>query len=126
MLRTVPGACYSCQRYNTIRVVGPPLSWAGDNHSARELHVEPSSAENRPLIEYPCSWDYKAIGWDEGSMREAIAEIMADRPHEVSFSRRSRAGRYCSLLLVVTVESEDQRNAIFAALKAHRHIRMVL
>ena len=47
---------------------------------------------------------------------EAIAEIMADCPHDVSFSHSSRTGRYCSLLLVVTVESEEQRLAIFAAL----------
>ncbi len=80
----------------------------------------------RPIIEYPCPWEYKAIGWDEDSMREAIVEIMADRQHDVSFSRTSRTGRYCSLLLVVVVESEDHRNAIFRALQSHRHIRMVL
>jgi putative lipoic acid-binding regulatory protein len=88
--------------------------------------MEPNFIEGRPIIEYPCSWEYKAIGSDEGCMREAIAEIMADREHELSFSRTSRTGRYCSLLLVVTVESEDQRNTIFRALQEHRHIRMVL
>jgi hypothetical protein len=88
--------------------------------------MEPNYSEDRPLIEYPCPWEYKAIGWDEGSMREAIAEIMADCRHELSFSRTSSTGRYCSLLLAVTVESEDHRNAIFAALKKHRHIRLVL
>ncbi len=88
--------------------------------------MEPNFSADRPVIEYPCVWEYKAIGGDEGSMREAIAEIMADCPHDVSFSHSSRTGRYCSLLLVVTVESEEQRLAIFAALKGHRHIRMVL
>ena len=88
--------------------------------------MDANFVEGRPVIEYPCPWEYKAIGWDEDSMREAIAEIMADRQHDVSFSRASRSGRYCSLLLVVTVESEDHRNAIFRALQEHRHIRMVL
>ncbi len=88
--------------------------------------MEPRFVEGRPLIVYPCQWEYKAIGWDEDSMREAIAEIMAGHRHEVSFSRVSRNGLYCSLLLVVTVDSEDHRNAIFAALQGHRHIRMVL
>ncbi len=88
--------------------------------------MEPNLAAGRPIIEYPCPWEYTAIGCDEGLMREAIAEIMADCPHDVSFSHSSRTGRYCSLLLAVTVESEDQRIAIFAALKGHRHIRMVL
>jgi len=88
--------------------------------------VEPNPAEDRPLIEYPCSWEYKAIGWNEDSMREAIVEIMAGRQHVLSFSRSSSGGRYCSLLLVVNVDSEDHRNSIFKALQSHRHIRMVL
>jgi uncharacterized protein len=88
--------------------------------------VEPVFFEGRPVIEYPCSWEYKAIGWDEASMREAIAEIMADREHDLSFSRASSSGRYCSLLLVVTVDDEDHRNAVFKALQEHRHIRMVM
>ena len=88
--------------------------------------MEPNFSEGRPVIEYPCPWEYKAIGRDENSMREAIAEIVADREYDLSFSRASRNSRYCSLLLVVTVESEDHRNAIFTALQGHRHIRMVL
>jgi len=88
--------------------------------------MEPNFVEGRPVIEYPCRWEYKAIGWDENSMRGAIAEIMADRKHEVSFSRTSSGGRYCSLLLVVTVESENHRNEIFSALHEHRHICRVL
>jgi putative lipoic acid-binding regulatory protein len=90
------------------------------------LPMEANFPEDRPLIEYPCSWEYKAIGWDETSMREAIAEILAQREHDLSFSRTSSAGRYCSLLLVVTVDNEDHRNAIFRALQEHRHIRMVV
>ena len=94
--------------------------------SLRELRVDQNFVEGRPVIEYPCPWEYKAIGWEEAAMREAIVEIMADREHDVSFSRTSSSGRYCSLLLVVTVESEDHRDTIFRALQAHRHIRMVL
>ena len=51
-------------------------------------------------------------------MRAAIAEIMADRQHELSFSRNSSGGTYCSLLLAVTVESEEHRNAIFTGATA--------
>jgi uncharacterized protein len=83
-------------------------------------------AVNKPLIEYPCQWEYKAIGWEEAAMREAIAEVMADLEHTLSFSRASGRGRYCSLLIEVQVENEDHRNALFVALQEHRHIRMVL
>jgi putative lipoic acid-binding regulatory protein len=88
--------------------------------------MEPDIIAGRPVVEYPCRWEYKTIGLDEVLMRAAIAEIMADLEHELSYSRNSRAGRYCSLLLAVTVESEDHRNAIFTALKRHRDIRLVL
>jgi uncharacterized protein len=88
--------------------------------------LDPNFLEGRPVIEYPCPWEYKAIGWNEDLMREAIAEIMADRRHEISFSRTSSGGRYCSMLLVVTVENEEHRDGIFKALQDHRHIRMVL
>jgi putative lipoic acid-binding regulatory protein len=88
--------------------------------------MEPDFLDGRPLIEYPCQWEYKAIGWDEDSMRKAIADIMADQSHELSFSRASSSGRYCSLLLVVTVQDEGHRNSIFSALQRHPQIRMVL
>ena len=88
--------------------------------------MEPDFAEGKPLIDYPCPWEYKAIGLEEAAMRAAIAHIMAQQEHTLSFSRTSSGGRYCSLLLVVTVENEEHRNAILAALQGHRDIRMVL
>jgi len=88
--------------------------------------MEPDIFAGRPLIEYPCRWEYTAIGPDEALMRAAIAEIMAGLEHELSFSHTSPAGRYCSLLLVVTVASEEQRVAILRALQQHRDIRIVL
>jgi uncharacterized protein len=81
---------------------------------------------DKPHIEYPCSWEYKVIGVDEGLTRAAIAEVMGDQEHSLSFSRSSQTGKYCSLLLVVTVESEERRNSIFVALKAHSNVLMVL
>jgi putative lipoic acid-binding regulatory protein len=88
--------------------------------------MEPEIISGRPLIQYPCRWEYKIIGRDEILMRSAIAEIMADRDHELSFSRSSSGEAYCSLLLALTVDSEDLRNEIFAALQQHEHVRMVL
>jgi putative lipoic acid-binding regulatory protein len=88
--------------------------------------MEPDTPVNRPLIEYPCRWEYKTIGMDEALMRAAVAEVMADLEHELSFSRASGGGKYSSLLIVVDVENEDHRNSIFNALQQHRDIRMVL
>ena len=79
-----------------------------------------------PEIVYPCRWEYKAIGADETEMRAAIAEIVVDLEHSLSSSNTSRTGRYCSLLLSVTVQSESHRNELFAALQGHPQIKMVL
>ena len=80
----------------------------------------------KPEIVYPCQWEYKAIGADETEMRAAITEIVVDLDYSLSLSNTSRTGRYCSLLLVVTVRSETHRNELFAALQRHPHIKMVL
>lgn len=82
--------------------------------------------EGKPLIVYPCQWQFKTIGLSEQLMREAIVEIVADTEHTLSFSNTSRGGKYCSLLLSVTVSSEKHRNDLFVALQNHRHIVMVL
>lgn len=80
----------------------------------------------QPEIAYPCRWEYKAIGSDRESMEAAIVEIMEDLDYALHFSNHSRTGKYCSLLLVVTVDSETHRNSIFQALQTHPDIRMVL
>jgi putative lipoic acid-binding regulatory protein len=85
-------------------------------------------AERRPEIDYPCRWEYKTIGRNEGHMREAVGQIMAAEELDYSLapSNSSRTGKYCSLILAVIVEDEHHRNRIFAALTAHEHIVMVL
>ena len=80
----------------------------------------------RPEIDYPCRWEYKTIGSSRELMQAAIVEVLEDLDYTVDFSNVSRTGKYCSLVLVVTVDSEEHRNSIFAALRGHRHIRMVL
>lgn len=89
--------------------------------------AEPPEAE-RPEIEYPCRWEYKAIGRNEELMRAAVTEIMAaeDLPYTLDFSNASRTGRFCSLLLAVVVQDEVHRNRVFSALVENEHIVMVL
>ena len=82
--------------------------------------------DGRLEIVYPCRWEYKTIGSDRELMEAAIVEIVENLDYTLDFSNHSRTGKYCSLVLVVTVDSEEHRNSIFQALRAHRHIRMVL
>jgi len=80
----------------------------------------------RPRIEYPCPWTYAIIGWDEEDVRMVVGRVVAGRPHELKFSKRSAGGKYYSLHLELQVESEEDRNEIFVALQNDPKIKTVL
>jgi uncharacterized protein len=82
--------------------------------------------KRKPDIDYPCPWIYKVIGIDELQLRALIAELVGDRPHDLSLSRRSAEGKYTSLRLELTVSDEADRLRIFSALTDHPTVRMVL
>jgi len=77
-------------------------------------------------IDYPCQWLYKVIGSDQEKLHRALMEIVSDNSCDISSSNSSRTGKYHSLNLEVTVQSEEERNAIYMALKAHPQVKMVL
>ena len=77
-------------------------------------------------INYPCLWLYKVIGVDRGKLHRALMEIVRDGHCEISSSNSSRSGKYHCLNLELTVQSEEHRNAIYTALKAHPQVKIVL
>ena len=77
-------------------------------------------------LEYPCRWLYKVIGPDQEKLHQALLEIVSNGSCTISFSNSSSAGKYHCLNLEVTVQSEEERNSIYRALKAHPQIIMVL
>jgi len=77
-------------------------------------------------IEYPCQWLYKVIGEDRELLLQAFAEILDQQPRTISHSNSSSTGRYHCLNLEVTVQSEDERNTIYLALKKHAQVKIVL
>ena len=77
-------------------------------------------------LEYPCRWLYKVIGPDQEKLHQALLEIVSNCSCSISFSKSSRAGKYHCLNLEVTVQSEEERNSIYRALKAHPQISIVL
>ncbi|MBM3891189.1 MAG: DUF493 domain-containing protein [Verrucomicrobia bacterium] len=81
---------------------------------------------DKPLITYPCRWDYKIIGTDTQRLRAAVAVIVKDIEHTVADSNRSPGGKYCSVALTVLVRDEAHRDQIFMALRAHQDVIMVL
>lgn len=80
----------------------------------------------KPIIDYPCRWVYKIIGFDEIDIRLAIADIVGQREHDVVLSNRSTSGKYCCLNLELTVSDEIDRVQIYEALRSHRATQIIL
>lgn len=80
----------------------------------------------QPLIDYPCVWSYKIIGQDEQLLKIAVANSIGDKKHQMSFTNTSTGGKYRTLDLEVTVESEEERLSIFQKLKNDQSVKFVL
>ncbi len=81
---------------------------------------------NAPAITYPSRWSFTLIGTEEEPVRAAVAEHLGKRDYRLTPSKKSRSGKYISLHLETEVESEAERNRLFAAFKAMPAIKMVL
>lgn len=82
--------------------------------------------DKKPDISYPCRWEYKLIGYNESLLRSAIDSIMQQRGCLVSFSNRSRSGKYVSLSVELRVEDEKTRLELFDRFQHHPDVMMVL
>lgn len=83
-------------------------------------------SHRRPQIDYPCRWLYKLIGESRAEMRRAVERHVQERPLALSDSHVSSTGRYVSLNLEVTVESDEERLALYRLLAGEPAIRVVL
>lgn len=81
-------------------------------------------------FEFPCAYQIKAMGIDDGRFHEVVVEIIrrhCDRVHEDSLrTRPSRGGKYVSVSLVIQAESRAQLDAIYDDLTAHDKVLMRL
>lgn len=77
-------------------------------------------------LNYPCNWTYKVIGNDEKSVKNAIVEVVLEKPHKIEPSKISQNGKYHSFNLEIIVSSEDERIVIYESLRKHQSVKMVL
>ena len=80
----------------------------------------------KPEIEYPCVWSYRAIGSNHDLMMEEITLKLAAIPHTITPGNQSSRGNYCSLNVDATVASETERHAITTLLRSVSGVKMVL
>ena len=77
-------------------------------------------------LQYPCRWQYKVITIDHQRDSERIVAMLQDCWCDISPSNSSRTGRYTCLNVEVEVGSEQQRDALFQALKDLETVKVVL
>ncbi len=81
-------------------------------------------------FEFPCDYEIKAMGLDDGSFHEVVIEIISRHcgsvRHETLRSRNSRGGKYVSVSLVIEADSREQLDAIYDDLTAHDKVLMRL
>ncbi len=81
---------------------------------------------DKPALEYPLTWNYRLIGAVEEHLRAALVAVLGSRDHRVKPGNRSANGRYCSIELELTVESDADRHALFELLRAQSAVVYVL
>ena len=82
--------------------------------------------QNKPKIDYPCPWLFKVIGGEREALVAAIAEVLGERQHLLTYSNCSSSGKYHSFNLEVVVESESHRDELYSTLAACEVVRTVL
>lgn len=82
------------------------------------------------LLEFPVDFPIKVICESHPDAVEAVVGIarnaVLDAAHVAVNTRPSRNGRYVGVTLTVFVASQDQLDALYVALGACRHVKMVL
>ncbi len=79
---------------------------------------------------FPCEYQIKAMGLDDGNFHEVVVEIIrrhCDKVDEEGLrTRASRGGKYVSVSVVIEASSREQLDAIYDDLTAHEKVLMRL
>jgi uncharacterized protein len=81
-------------------------------------------------FEFPCDYQVKAMGHDDGAFRDTVVEILSQHceeiDHERIVCRASRNGKYLSVSVIIKAQSREHLDAIYDALTAHEKVLMRL
>lgn len=85
-----------------------------------------NDSKEKLVLEYPCSWCYKVIGYHQDHIHTAVKEIILEKPHTLKLSNASKTGKYVSMNLDLIIMNDEERLFIYEALRNHQNIKMVL
>lgn len=80
----------------------------------------------KPKIDYPCRWEYKIIGESATQITNLVAELVWEKDYSLARSNVSRGGRYVSMALELTVDSEERRLELYRLLARDKTVKVVL
>ncbi len=81
------------------------------------------------LLEFPCDYEFKAFGPNDAAftvaVKEAVGRVQAVSRHALR-ERASRQGTYRCVTVLVRLQSRDQLEAIYRALRGIEGLRYLL
>ena len=86
----------------------------------------PQRSNERPEINYPCTWVYKVIGEDCSLLKDIIISACSPLPVKISHSNMSSKGKYHSLNAELEVPTEEYRLKVYEALKCCPAVKIIL
>ena len=82
------------------------------------------------LMEFPCSFPIKMMGRDTPAFRRTVRELVEKHTGPVDDdaiqSSSSRNGRFVSVTITVSAESQEQLDNIYREVSAHEEVLMAL
>ncbi|MDR3090411.1 MAG: DUF493 domain-containing protein [Desulfobulbaceae bacterium] len=81
---------------------------------------------DKPLIDYPCRWQYTVVGENEGALRQILLLACTSTEVDIRVSHHSSGGKYVSLKAEALVASEEERDTIFRNIQSNHEVRFVL
>jgi putative lipoic acid-binding regulatory protein len=83
-------------------------------------------SEKQVVIEYPCRWNYKAVGKDKFELKREISSAILEHDFEITSSKSSKTGKFISLNVDVLVNSDEQRREIYQTLAGLKCVLQVV
>ena len=88
--------------------------------------VEKVATSKDLKLDYPCQWGYKAVLESHHNIKEIVKSVLNNKEYSIKKSNSSKTGKYQSHTILVLVQSDEDRKAIFKELKNHKSIKFVL
>lgn len=89
-----------------------------------------SKQEDAKGFEFPCDFQIKAMGHDDGNFKDTVVEILSKHceviDHDRIVCKASSNGKYLSVNVIIEAQSHEHLDAIYDELTAHEKVLMRL